>query len=244
MVEGLPSPQSELKFIRHDPDTDRVFFNAVHFTDTIDQEIRVFLNEQSEISAHVPAAEKLRGTLKKGARIVPHGYQEVYRFPLVLDFKAREVYVFTIKDTAHAFMRRFRKTGRIEYAPLHFDLKKIEEAEQVKNVVGAWASNLGRVKTMAFYGTEVHRDLQVKQREVKCFNVHYTLGDDDEEPVDLYIGAECSLSSRSQRVKDRDLVEIYECLKDALGVEEVTGPSPGRSRQGSQSRTGEQSPPE
>lgn len=203
IVNEIGDARSSLKFLSYDKDNDRVSFNAVHFTDTIKNSVRVFWEDFEENGVMYP----------KGTRTVDGGYQQIFKFDVIIDFKTEEIFVFTNKNTALAFMKRFKKSGKLDFEIIRFDLSKIDEIPELNNVWGLWEDSLGNCKKKAYFGTEVHRLDEVEPEKITSYNVNFEY---ENGSVSLVICKECRISSTSSVVANADLLKIFNALKTRL----------------------------
>lgn len=210
LTDELGTAKSELRFVNYDKDKDRITYRANHFSDTINRAVRVFLESIEESFGEV----KPRST-----QIVNNGYQEVYAFDVVIDFKNAEIFVFTKKVIAIALMKRFKRNGLLDYAYIRFDLAKIDELPELDNVWGVWEDSQGRCKKKAYFGTEVHKEEGIDHNKITSYNIEYEY---DSQFIDLFISAHARISSKSSFLKNVDLFKIYSYLKTGLSATTIT----------------------
>jgi hypothetical protein len=209
VIKEIDVPDSKLKGIEYDEKNDRVKYKARHYTETIPHSVRVFIdNIDEELSLKMP-------DLKEPAtREFDKGYQQVFVFNVIIDFKTNEIFVFTKTDIARSFMSRFKKSKRIEYENLEFNLDKIDMLTELKNVFGAWEDvSKGRLKSRAYFGTQVHKEISVDKNSIVSYNIEFSF---EEEIIDLFIARDCRISTHSSSLSNEKLLEIYYILKAKL----------------------------
>jgi hypothetical protein len=209
VLKVIDVPDSKLKGIEYDEKNDRVKYKAKHYSETIKHPVRVFIdNIDEEISA-------IRPDMKEDStQEFDKGYQQVFIFDVIVDFKTNEIFVFTKKDIAKSFMSRFKNSKRIEYENFEFDLNKIDMLAELENVFGAWEDvSKGRLKTKAYFGTQVHKEIEVGKDRITAYNIEYLFEDDI---VDLFISRDCRISTHSSDLTNEDLLKIYYHLKEKL----------------------------
>jgi uncharacterized protein YerC len=215
----LGSAKSVLKFLTYDDKNNRVTYNAVHYSDTINRPVRVFLDEIEESLSEIrPTAEVIekKAPSRRGTQILENGYQEVFTFDVIIDFNTSEIFIFTKKSIAHSFMSRFKKSRKLDYEHIYFDLSKIDELPELDNVWGVWEDSTGRCKRKAYFGTEVHKEDGISKANITSYNVEFEYGNDIR---DLIIAKECRISSNSSLMTNADLFKIYLRLKEGLKKE-------------------------
>lgn len=214
VVPGLPTPTSEMKFIRELEKGGALEFEAVHYTETRNQEIRVFFNEGQDVFQDLRPPEIRRGP---GPKSLAFGYQEIYRFRVVLDFKKREILAYYATEVVESFMRRLRNNGKLEFQELQFDMSRIAEMPNALNVYATWMDSLGRVRKKALFGTGVDREPRKATENVTSYYMEYRYG---ERTIDLFVAADGRIGSRSAGLRDADAVAIYREFEEGLGVKE------------------------
>ena len=145
-------------------------------------------------------------------------YQEIYHFDVLIDFKTEEIFVFIKKKIARSFMSRMHSNGFFGYSTLYFDLQKIENITELLDIWGSWEDCNGKCKKKAYFGTEVNTLDELNKQNVTSYNVEYECEND--QIIDLFIMADCRLSSRSRLIGNAELIKIYQKLKDNLGISE------------------------
>ena len=111
-------------------------------------------------------------------------------------------------------MSRFKKSGRIEFDYFQFNLDKIDMVAELENVFGAWEDvSKGRLKTKAYFGTQVHKEIEVSKDRVTSYNIEYQF---ENELVDLFVSRDCRISTHSSQLTNEKLLEIYYHLKDKM----------------------------
>lgn len=216
--DEVSSATSSLRFLSQDDKNNRVTYNAVHYSDTINHPVRVFLDDIEEYLSLDAASEpivKTKPPQNQRTKVINNGYQEVYKFDVIIDFKTSEIFIFTKKSIARSFMRRFKEYSNFNYEYIYFDLTKIDELPELDNVWGIWENSSGRCKKKAYFGTEIHKEEGIKKTNITSYNVEYEY---DGNAVDLFIGIECRISSKSSILTNADLFKIYQHLKKGLDV--------------------------
>jgi hypothetical protein len=144
-----------------------------------------------------------------------NAYQKISHFRVDLDLNKNKIYVFTKKDTANTFIRRFRYSKIIDYEYIYFDLTKIDELENLGNVFGAWQNGVGRCKKKAYFGTQINKlqDIIDDKEKVTSYNVEYEYNG---EIVDLFISRDGKISTQSNLLTNKDLVNIFNYLDQEL----------------------------
>lgn len=159
VLKEIDVPDSKLTGLDYDEKNDRVIYKARHYSETIRHPVKVFIgNVDEELSSVRPDIDVY--SMKEFNK----GYQQIFIFNVIIDFKTNEIFLFTKKDIANSFMSRFKKSKRIEYENLEFNLDKIDLLIELENVFGAWEDvSKGRLKTKAYFGTQVHKEIEVKR---------------------------------------------------------------------------------
>ena len=214
----LGSAKSLLKFLSYDDIHDRVTYNAIHYSDTINRPVRVFLDEIEDSLSEISPTEVIekKAPSRRGTQVLENGYQEVFMFDVIIDFKTSEVFIFTKKSIAHSFMSRFRKSRKLDFEHIYFDLSKIDELPELDNVWGVWEDSSGRCKRKAYFGTEVHKEDGISKENITSYNVEFEY---ENNIRDLIIAKECRISSNSSLMTNADLLKIYLYLKEGLKKE-------------------------
>lgn len=216
LVDEVGSARSLLKFMSYDDKNDIVTYNAVHYSDTIYRPVRVFFDEIEEAFLNInPLPTSETNVAYKGTKVLEKGYQEVYKFDAIFDFKTSEAFIFTKKTIANSFMSRFKRSSKFDFdfEHIYFDLSKIDELPELDNVWGVWEDGRGRCKRKAYFGTEVHKEAGIKKENITSYNVEYEY---DNNIIDLIIAKECRVSSNSSILTNADLRKIYLYLKAGL----------------------------
>jgi len=204
IVDKVGGSKSVMKFINYDEANDKFSFNVIHYSDTIHNPVRIFLDEMYD----TVGKEEQPGT-----QIIEGGYQEVYTFDMIVDFNTSEIFLFTKKNVAHSFMNRLKKSKYFDYEKIYFDLSRIDELPEFDNIWGAWQDSKGRCKKKAYFGIQIHKEEGVEIKNITSFNAEYEY---ENNIIDLIISKECRISSRSSIVTKADLYKIYNYLKDNL----------------------------
>lgn len=206
LMDELGSAKSILKLVDYNEETERATYKATHFSETIKHPVRVFFPEYEDIQEeHVK--------IERGSKVLENGYQQVFVFEVIIDFKTEEIFILTKRAVALSFMKRFRHSKKLDFGIIEFDLAKIDEIVELNNVWGLWEDSEGRCKKKAYFGTEVHKVDGVDNEKITSYNITY---EHDGNDVDLIICRESRLSSRSSLIANVDLVRIYENLKVEL----------------------------
>lgn len=211
LADSLGQARSILKFIDYDEKTNRISYKSTHYSETITNKIRIYLDDLEDTFFGLNSEETEK--IKTGTKILDE-YQEIHKFNVIIDFNTEEVFVFTKKSVAHSFMRRFKKSGLINYEKMLFDMNNIENVPELSNIWGLWEDCNGRCTKKAYFGTEVHRLEGLDKKNVSTYNVKYEL--DDGNIVDFFIMVDCRLSSRSKIINDNELFETYQEIKTYL----------------------------
>jgi len=209
-LKEIDVPASKLKGISYNEKDDRVKYQARHYSETIKYPVKVFIdNIDEDITTKRPDIELY--TSKEFNK----GYQQVFIFDVIIDFKTSEIFVFTKKNVANSFINRFKKYGRIDYDFFQFNLDNIDMIVELENVFGAWEDvSKGRLKTKGYFGTQVHKEIEVDKNRIKSYNIEYQI--DKELIIDLFISRDCKISSHSSQLTNKKLLEIYNHLKEKL----------------------------
>lgn len=209
VIKEIDVPDSKLTGIKYDEKNDRVTYKAKHYSDTIKHPVRVFIDDIDEqLTTNRPDIELY------STREFEKGYQQVYNFNVIIDFKTSEIFVFAKKDVAKSFMKRFKRSKRIDFDYFHFDLDKIDMVAELENVFGAWEDvSKGRLKTKAYFGTQVHKEIEVSKDRVTSYNVEFQFKN---ELIDLFISRDCRISTHSSKLTNEKLLEVYYLLKDKM----------------------------
>jgi hypothetical protein len=222
LLDELGSAKSTLKLKNYDKDNGRATYDVVHFSETIKNPVRVFLPnyEDYEEMAEGEICPENEAELKKKGRseILNQGYQEVFNFEVIIDFKTEEIFVFTKKNVALSFMRRLRHKKVLEFGIITFDLSKIDEIQELGDVWGVWEDSTGRCKKKAYFGTQVHKVDGVDKPSITSYNVTY---EHEEGNIGLIICKDCRISSNTSTVANSDLFKIYQNLKRELKKEVI-----------------------
>ena len=153
LSDNLGQERSLLYFRNYDAESEQLLYRAIHYTNTIKNPIRIFLDSiEDTFSGLEPDIIK---AISKGEKIIEE-YQEIYKFDVLIDFKMEEIFVFTKKKIANSFMKRFQKSGHIDYEKVFFDMQKIENIPELSSIWGLWEDCHGKCKKIAYFGTEVH----------------------------------------------------------------------------------------
>ena len=164
IVDKVGSSKSILKFNNYDEVNDKITFNVIHYSDTIHNPVRIFLDEIHEITDK----EEQHGT-----EVIEGGYQEVYNFDVIIDFKTSEIFIFTKNKVAHSFINRLKKSKYFDYENIYFNLSRIDELPDFDNIWGAWQDSKGRCKKKAYFGIQIHKDEGVEIKNITSFNAEY-----------------------------------------------------------------------
>jgi len=200
IMDELGSAKSTLKLKGYDKENDIANYEAVHFSETIKNPVRVFwIDDYSDIQEEGLNINPIE--IKRGSRILENGYQEVFKFEVIIDFKTEEIFIFTKRYVALSFMRRLRNSKNLDFELIEFDLTKIEEITELNNVWGLWEDSTGRCKKKAYFGTEVHKVEGVEQQNITSYNVIYEYQDNS---IGLIICRECRISSNSSTITNTD----------------------------------------
>jgi hypothetical protein len=206
LLDEIEGPRSIIKKLSHDEQHGMLTYNVIHYSDTIKRPVRVFLDIEE---GGVKVSPKKTKTLEDG-------YQEIYKFNVILNYKTNEIFVFTKKDVALSFMKRLKNKGKLDFEEVDFDLSKIDEIPELDNVWGVWEDSKGRCKKKAYFGTEVHKEEGVEKANITTYNVEY---DYEGNLIDLTISKKGRVSSQSSMVTDATLMKIYAYLKKGLAKE-------------------------
>jgi hypothetical protein len=222
LMDELGSAKSTLKLKGYDKENDIANYEALHFSETIKNPVRVFfIDDYSDIQEEGLDINPIR--IERGSQILENGYQEVFKFDVIIDFKTEEIFVFTKKNVALSFMKRLRHSKNLDFEIMEFDLSKIDEITELDNVWGLWEDGTGRCKKKAYFGTEVHKEEGVEIKNITSYNVVYVY---EENSIGLIICRECRISSNSAILTNTDLFKIYKNLKVELkknnGIKETS----------------------
>lgn len=213
LCDSLGQARSILNFRSYDNETQRVWYSTTHYTDTITTPIRIFLDNIEDTFYGLKPSEIQN--IRTGMKRVD-SYQEIHRFDVLIDFSSEEIFVFTNKKTAAVFMKRFKKSGIMQYEKIYFDMSKIDNIPELSDIWGLWEDcDEGRCKKKAYFGTEVHKMEELNKNMVTSYNVSYEY---EGEIVDLFILHDCRLSSKSKHISNPELFETYQAVKNHLGV--------------------------
>ena len=213
MSDNLGQERSLLYFREHDSEKDQILYKAIHYTDTIKNPIRIYLDSIEDTFSGLEP--EIINAITKGEKVIGE-YQEIYKFEVLIDFKTEEIFIFTKKKIANAFMRRFHKSSHIDYEKTFFDMQKIENIPELSNIWGLWEDCQGKCKKIAYFGTEVHTLDEVNKKNVTSYNVEYEV--DEGNVVDLFIMGDCRLSSKSRLIGNDELFATYKEIKKHLGT--------------------------
>lgn len=220
LLDELGSAKSTLKLKNYDKDNERAIYDVIHFSETIKNPVRVFLpsyEDYGEMAEEAINPENEIELKRKGrSEILNQGYQEVFNFEMIIDFKTKEIFVFTKKYVALSFMRRLRHKKVLDFEIITFDLSKIDEIQELGDVWGVWEDSTGRCKKRAYFGTQVHKVDGVDKPSITSYNVTYEHND---ENIGLIICRDCRISSNTSIVTNTDLLKIYQNLKRELKKE-------------------------
>lgn len=220
IFDELGTAKSTMKLKDYNKETDVATYDTIHFSETIKNPVRVFLRQfddfeeiqEDDLDIEPTETRPVRNS-RGETKILEDGYQEVFKFEVVINFKTEEIFVFTKKNVALSFMKRFRHKKVLDFEPLEFDLTKIDEIPELGNVWGLWESSTGKCTKKAYFGTQVHKVDGVEIKNITSYNVVYNYG---ENTIGLIICKECRISSNSAIVTNNDLLKIYENLKREL----------------------------
>lgn len=213
IMDELGSAKSTLKLKGYDKEKDIAHYETIHFSETIKSPVRVFFTEDySDIQEEGLNINPFE-TIKRGSKVLENGYQEVFKFEVIIDFKTEEIFVFTKKSIALSFMKRLRNSKNLDFEITEFDLAKIDEITELDNVWGLWEDSTGRCKKKAYFGTEVHKEEGVEIKNITSYNVIYSYEDNS---IGLIICRECRISSNYSILTNTDLFKIYQNLKREL----------------------------
>ena len=207
IADKVGSSKSILELNNYDEVNDKITFNVIHYSDTIHNPVRIFLDEMHELTGK----EEQHRT-----EVIEGGYQEVYTFDVDIDFRTSEIFIFTKNKVARSFINRLKKSKYFDYENIYFDLSRIDEVPDFDNIWGAWQDSKGRYKKKAYFGIQIHKDEGVEIKNITSFNAEYEY---ENNIIDLIISKECRISSRSSIVTKTDLYRIYNNLKDNLNIQ-------------------------
>jgi len=207
IADKVGSSKSILELNNYDEVNDKITFNVIHYSDTIHNPVRIFLDEMHELTGK----EEQHRT-----EVIEGGYQEVYTFDVDIDFRTSEIFIFTKNKVARSFINRLKKSKYFDYENIYFDLSRIDEVPDFDNIWGAWQDSKGRCKKKAYFGIQIHKDEGVEIKNITSFNAEYEY---ENNIIDLIISKECRISSRSSIVTKTDLYRIYNNLKDNLNIQ-------------------------
>jgi hypothetical protein len=213
-VENPSEPHSTLKLLSEDRETGVIRYAVKHFTDVVDEPIRVFLDDTQKSFVEIDSAESLNRT-----RTFKAGYQRIKTFNMEIDLPSREVRIFATKSVATAFVRRLQQSGVMQLAPLYIELQRIEEIADIEKVVGLWINSAGPMSKQAFFG-DVDLDAAFDAERFNVLNVRAVI--DPETTVDLCIGADCKISARGPLTQSQ-LVSVFENIKRSQILYESEG---------------------
>ena len=211
--EELATPISILKKLNYDENNGIVNYNVIHYSDTINHPVRIYWENISEEDI-LPASQKIT----KGTRTIEKGYQEIYTFDVIINFKTDEMFIFTKKEIAYSLIKRLKNSKKLDFEVIEFDLTKIEEVKGFDNIWGLWEDGVGKCKKKAYFGTEVQKEEEVKRENVTSYNAEFTYLNNS---IDLVVCKEGRISSRSSSVANADLIRIYNNLKESLGKDKA-----------------------
>lgn len=144
VFDELGSAKSTLKLRSYDKEKETATYDAVHFSETIKNPVRVFFPryedyaDMQEEGLNISPEDIISTAPQRGSQILENGYQEVYKFEVIIDFKTEEIFVFTKKHIALSFMKRLRNSKKLDFEIMEFDLSKIDEITELNNVWGLW----------------------------------------------------------------------------------------------------------
>jgi len=211
LTDELGSAKSTLKLRNYDKDNEIAIYDAIHFSATIKNPVRVFMEsyeDYEDIQEDFLDIKPIKKT-----QILENGYQEVFKFEVVINFKTEEIFLSTKKYVALSFMKRLRHSKNLDFELMEFDLSKIDEITELNNVWGLWEDSTGKCKKKAYFGTQVHKVDGVETKNITSYNVVYEY---EENSIGLIICKECRISSNSAIVTNGDLIKIYKNLKEEL----------------------------
>lgn len=211
--DELGTTKSILNLTNYIEEENLAYYSATHYSETIKTPIRIFIDDIEDIFSNQVDFSLIN--IKPGMKKVSQ-YQEVYKFKVVIDFNSNEIFLFTNKKISHNFIRRFKKSKKLDYEKLFFDMNKIENIPELSDVWGIWEDCIGRCKKKAYFGTGVHRLQELDKEKVTSCNVKCEPTEGQE--VDFVISYDCRISSNSNAVTDIDLFKMYTGLKTPLRV--------------------------
>ncbi len=202
IIKKLPQPHSEIKFIEEK--SGYIKYKIKHESNTIFDEIKVYKWDVFEDT----------GAYESSEHITNKGYQIIREFNVLVNQKAKLVYVFSKKDDAKIFMMRLKNNLDIDYEPVELDLSKIDEIPEIIDEYGAWVNDSGNVMKHGHFGHKVKKYMEGNEHNVTSYNVVYDYG--DEINIYLVISKEGRISSQSKFVKEAVLLKIFGHLKEKL----------------------------
>ncbi len=215
LSDSLGQSRSKIIFRDYDVEHDIAYYSAIHYSETIKSPIRFFLDDIEGIFSDPNVDIR---NLPRGTHTV-NSYQAIDTFDVAIDFKSEEIFVFINKRIANNFMKRFKKSGLLNYEKIYFNMEKIDNIPDLSNIWGVWENSTGRCKKKAYFGTEVHKHEEVDKKEVTSYNVN--LEYDDGVVVNFSIMIDCRISSTSKRITNDGLLDAYHLVKEHLGISNV-----------------------
>lgn len=213
LLEGAGPIDTILILEEYNEKEEKAHYSITHYSNIINHPIRAFIDIEKRFSNFI------EGEIKKDApkiQEINSGYQEIYLFRVLLDFKNKECFVFTKKSIASSFMERAKKAGFFNYEDIKFDLAKIKEIPEVSNVWGAWENSIGKCKRKAYFGTAINELDEVDKSQITSYNINY---EHENATVDLCITNDARISSNSTIIQEFQLRQIYSSVKDTLIID-------------------------
>ncbi len=209
-VSELGSATSTMKPVSYNEKENIVSYDVLHYSDTINKPIRVYI-EDIEDATFEDSEEHI---FKAYDRPV-NAYQKIYKFKVDVDLTKNKIYVFTKKETANAFIRRFKDSKIIDYESIYFDLTKTNELDNIINVVGAWQNSEGRCKKKAYFGMHIDKleEIEKDKEKVTSYYVEY---EHNNSIVDLFISRDGRISTQSNELTNVDLINIFHYLNESI----------------------------
>lgn len=210
-LKRITAPNSILTLKSYDKNEDIVTYRVKHYSDIQSHPVKVFFTKIEDGIDYTEYLPKENTTYE-----FENGYQIAYYFDVIIDFKQNELFVFTKKDIAKQFVKRFENNGAFKIEHRDFNLEKIDELPELDNVFALWEDvSKGRVKKKAYFGTQVHKEGDVELDKITSYNIEYKSG--EKLIHDLFIAKDCRIGSQSSQINDKKLIDIYYHIKEVIG---------------------------
>jgi hypothetical protein len=192
---ALGTPKTEFLFRGYNRNTQISNFDIKHTSQTIKQEIRVYVPELDDIA-------------NAGQ------YQLKINFPMEINYSIGEMYLFCKNEYAKSCISRltFGNFITVDTATV-VNLLGVKNSPLVGNIWGIWERSEGECTRKAYFGPDVSNFVEITPDKITSVNFNYNL---DGKELAICLSKENHISTLTKDVSSSELLQIYNDLREFI----------------------------